>query len=100
MDGAERSPRCITFEAQEEKEGERKWKKALGQTKQPRQYKGRERARRNQSDTVTEPKLIKVGSQVPNNRASILAATQSDFCSPSQKLDGVPRNSVDWLKLQ
>ena len=42
-----------------------KWKKALGQTKQPR-YKGRERARRNQSDTVTEPKLIKVGSQVPN----------------------------------
>ena len=57
-----------------------KWKKALGQTKQPR-YKGRERARRNQSDTVTEPKLIKVGSQVPN-RASILAATQSDFSSP------------------
>ena len=58
-----------------------KWKKALGQTKQLR-YKGRERARRNQSDTVTEPKLIKVGSQVPNNRASILAATQSDFSSP------------------
>ena len=64
MDGAERSPRCITFEAQEEKEGERKWKKALGQTKQPR-YKGRERARRNQSDTVTEPKLIKVGAKSP-----------------------------------
>ena len=77
-----------------------KWKKALGQTKQLR-YKGRERARRNQSDTVTEPKLIKVGSQVPNNRASILAATQSDFSSPSQKLDGVPRRSVDrMLKLQ
>ena len=57
-----------------------KWKKALGQTRQPR-YKGRERARRNQSDTVTEPKLIKVGSQDPN-RASILAATQSDFSSP------------------